>query len=341
MNLANDLLKQFTLSQSVVTNTSNLLYGEYEKVLQLVNAYLLKNEIRTKTELRALIRQFTSESFDDSEFTQEVVEFGGVQAEQYKETIKNYVTSAALTSIAATKLNKKKIRKAVMNTYINNATVSEALRTMSATSKNFFKQEMINAYVNSETVDDITKNITSRLKYVDKKIKQHTITQTRTILNGVSNAMLVETVNQNDDIMEGWQVLVTLDSKTSPPCRAYGATPEKVYPLDKPPSLPAHYNCRSVLIPVIKDEYDKQFTSSETRPAKFYDKEGKLVKVEQVSTKLSFDDFLKQNPVAFQKDVLRPVEYKIFKQGVSLNRFVDNGRVLSVAELRSKFRELL
>lgn len=335
MSLENDTLKQFVLSQSTISNTSDLLFSEHERVLGQVAIYLSKNEITTITELRKLIREFTSEPFQYELFNTEIAKFAKVQANQYASTISQYVTG-----ITVAKLSKDKIDKVLKSMIINNDTLAGMQKTLTDKSKTFFKQEMTNAYINSATAQEINKELFSRLDNITKTLKQHSVTQTRTVLNGVSNGMASETYKDNSDILDGVQILTTLDNRTSPVCQFYGSTPEKVYPVDNHPILPAHYNCRSILIPAIKDEYEL-FEDNSTRPAKFYDKEGNLERIEKVSSKLSYDDWLRQQPKTFQKLHLGNTKYALFNKGIKFDKFVDGGRPLSVGELKDVLKNEL
>lgn len=54
---------------------------------------------------------------------------------------------------------------------------------------------------------------------------------------------------ENADIVKGVQWVAKLDSHTTPICRELD---EQIFPLDKGPRPPAHYNCRSTIAPVLK-----------------------------------------------------------------------------------------
>jgi SPP1 gp7 family putative phage head morphogenesis protein len=54
---------------------------------------------------------------------------------------------------------------------------------------------------------------------------------------------------ENADIVKGVQWVAKLDSHTTPICRELD---DQIFPLDKGPRPPAHYNCRSTVAPVLK-----------------------------------------------------------------------------------------
>lgn len=147
----------------------------------------------------------------------------------------------------------------------------------------------------------------------------------RTVTNHVASSARAETLKQNEDILKGHRWISTLDSRTTPVCRARD---RQVYPLDGP-KPPAHWGCRSSIVPVLKDEYQREIPGS-TRPSVGPDG------VEQVSSKTSYGDWLARQPAAFQKEVLGPARYKLFSKGeLNIDRFVDdNGRQYTLEKLK-------
>lgn len=148
----------------------------------------------------------------------------------------------------------------------------------------------------------------------------------RTVTNHVASSARAETLKQNDDILKGHRWISTLDSRTTPVCRARD---RKVYPLDGP-KPPAHWGCRSSIVPVLKDEYQREIPGS-TRPSVGPDG------VEQVSSKTSYGDWLARQPASFQKEVLGPARYKLFSKGeLSIDRFVDgeSGKQYTLEQLK-------
>ena len=76
-------------------------------------------------------------------------------------------------------------------------------------------------------------------------------TLTRTAITETSNFISNTTYKLNDDVVQGYQYVATLDSRTSLIC---GRLDGKVYALTNKnaPQPPQHFNCRSTTIPVIK-----------------------------------------------------------------------------------------
>ena len=76
------------------------------------------------------------------------------------------------------------------------------------------------------------------------------------------------------------------------------------------------HNCRCLILPYFNIEGD-------TRASK----DG------YVDADITFDDWLKDQDEKTQKDVLGATRYKMFKDGVKISQFVDNGKVLTLDEL--------
>ena len=98
------------------------------------------------------------------------------------------------------------------------------------------------------------------------------------------------------------------------------------------PTPPAHWGCRSVIVPVVKPEYAVFGKEDRERPAVGADG------VENVKGTRNYESWLKKQPASFQDDVLGAEKGKLFRQGgLSLDRFVDsNYRPLTLSELRAR-----
>ncbi len=90
------------------------------------------------------------------------------------------------------------------------------------------------------------------------------------------------------------------------------------------------HNCRTTVVPVLKAEYARDIPGS-TRPSKGADG------VAPVSSKTSYPEWLARQPASFQKDVLGRTRYELFSKGkLDIDKFVDNGRTLTLDQLRER-----
>lgn len=105
----------------------------------------------------------------------------------------------------------------------------------------------------------------------------------------------------------------TLDTRTTPICQARDG---KVYRMSaNDPMPPAHFRCRSVVSPLVKGLEPTE------RP--------------------TYGKWIKQQPHHVQDDILGPARAELLRQGVGVDRFVDDGtgRTFTLSELAKRESE--
>lgn len=171
-------------------------------------------------------------------------------------------------------------------------------------------------FVQGKTTRQIVKEVVGPGGLADIS-QRNAATVIRTALNHVSTQARETTYKKNSDIIERYEWVSTLDSRTSTICRSRDG---QKYEVGKGPLPPAHGNCRSSTAPVISDEYD--FLDAGAKRAAKGAEGG-----QQVDASTTYYDFLKQQPAWFQDEALGPVRGKIFRNsGISPEEF----RVISV-----------
>jgi SPP1 gp7 family putative phage head morphogenesis protein len=132
----------------------------------------------------------------------------------------------------------------------------------------------------------------------------------------------------NDDLIKGVQWVSTLDARTTPICQSRDGT---VYPVDSGPRPPAHFRCRSSTAPILKSWKELGIDMEEAPAGTRASMDG------QVPESETYQTWLKKKSAAFQDDVLGPTRGKLFREGLSLDRFVDqSGKEYTLKQLRSK-----
>ena len=155
---------------------------------------------------------------------------------------------------------------------------------------------------------------------------------TRTFVNHVSTMAHDATYRANDDIVGRVEIVATLDVKTTPICRYQDG---RTYPVDKGPRPPFHYNCRTAVVPVLRSwrgmGIDLQEIPGGVRAAR-----GTMIG--PVPAKLHYAPWVRRQGAAFQRDVLGPTRYKLFRAGLDdVRRFATpQGRLYTLAELYGK-----
>lgn len=153
-------------------------------------------------------------------------------------------------------------------------------------------------------------------------------TLVRTMVNAVSTQARLDLYQDNADILEGYEWVSTLDSRTSLICAGRDG---KVYPLNSKIKPPAHFGCRSTMVAKIKPEYD--LLPEGARPSVG------ATGAEQVSATTNYGQWLKRQPAAFQDAALGDNRAALFRRGgLSIESFTtQRGRVLSIDELRASY----
>lgn len=136
--------------------------------------------------------------------------------------------------------------------------------------------------------------------------QRNVMTVVRTAVNHVSTIARQEGYAENSDILDGYELVITLDSRTSPICRNW--PPGKVYSLTDGyrPLPPFHPGCRTTTMPKVSSEFD--FLDEGAKRAARGADGG-----QQVDADTSYYDFLKGQPAWFQDEAIGPVRGKIFR----------------------------
>jgi SPP1 gp7 family putative phage head morphogenesis protein len=191
---------------------------------------------------------------------------------------------------------------------------------------------------NGLTSQQIASNLRSN---AFKGTKSQAQTLVSTSINAVSNKTRVESFEENKDVIKGYQQVSTLDSRTSDICIAYSGMAwdfdgnplpgtNTTLPFNGGP--PRHFNCRSTLIPVLKDFEELGFsTKAKIPPGTRASMDG------QIAADISFNDFLRGKSKTFQDKLLGPARAKLWRGNrITLNQLVDmRGNPLSVDELKA------
>lgn len=151
----------------------------------------------------------------------------------------------------------------------------------------------------------------------------------RTGTNAISSLSRYQSMLANAELLSGYEWVSTLDGRTSLICMNLDGM---VFDFTgNNPVPPAHFSCRSTIIPKVKPEYDL-----------LSDLEGKRPSVgasgaKQVGAKTTYGGWLRKQPASFQDEALGPARAKLFRQGgLSIGKFVNfDGREYTLDELRA------
>ena len=190
-----------------------------------------------------------------------------------------------------------------------------------------------NGFVQGLTTREIIKNVVGDGGLADVSLRNaKTIVQT-SVMHVASEARL-ETYKENDDIIIGYGIVATLDSRTSTFCKSIDGT-VVLFTDEKQPRPIFHCLCRTTTKPKLSSEFD--FLDKGATRASNGASGGK-----PVSAELTYYSWLQQQPAAFQDEVLGKTKGLIFRNsGLSAEEFRkitidDLGNPLTLKEMAER-----
>jgi len=166
-----------------------------------------------------------------------------------------------------------------------------------------------------------------RLEVVDEMGRTSAERLARTAINSTGNRAKMALYEANQDVVKGWRFLATLDSRTSRQCAALSGTEWR---FDDPsaPKPPRHPSCRSVALPLLKTFREMGIDLDEAPTGEQASQFG------PVAGDLTYEQWLRRQSAAFQREVLGDTRYRAWKGGLPLASFATYDRPLSIEELR-------
>ncbi|MGY3265153.1 phage head morphogenesis protein [Lysobacter sp. HA35] len=193
-------------------------------------------------------------------------------------------------------------------------------------------------YFEGRTTDEIVRDLrgTKAANYADGQLavsRRHARTVAHTGVQHVAHVARAEFMRANDDLIKGYRWVSTLDSKTSEVCQSLDG---RIFDLGGGPMPPAHPNCRSTVVPVVKSWKELGIDMPELTGGERASIDG------PVDAGLSYFDWLKRQPAEFQDEALGPVRATLFRRGgLSADDFARlqlgrNFQPLTLDEMRRK-----
>jgi SPP1 gp7 family putative phage head morphogenesis protein len=192
-------------------------------------------------------------------------------------------------------------------------TLDQALKKFANNKADEVRRIIQAGFVQGKTGQQITRDVTRLIKH---RARNQSEALVRTAVNHFSSEARAATHAANSDILEGEEWVSTLDGRTTITCASLDG---KVFDLDQGPTVPRHWNCRSVRVPVLKKDF--QVLGKGGTRASMHG---------QVSAKRTYSGWLRDQPAEFQDSVLGAERGKLFRSGgFSVDRFTDDsGKVL-------------
>jgi SPP1 gp7 family putative phage head morphogenesis protein len=218
---------------------------------------------------------------------------------------------------------------------INSAgTYSEQIASISLTQQRRIKDVVRKGMIDNLAVNKIAKNVGDSIDLPGAQLK----TLSRTAITETSSNISSATYKLNEDVIDGYQYVATLDSRTSMIC---GRLDGKVFRLNDSRGVrpPQHFNCRSTTVPIVKSYEDLNNTNSSRISKRKLQRISKSKRASfngQVASETNYAKFLSEQDDNFKLTVLgnkRRVE--IFNTGkLKFTQFsTRDGELISIGRL--------
>lgn len=231
--------------------------------------------------------------------------------------------------------------KSIIKTPIRGRLLKEQLRDLNANTKKRVITEFRLGMIEGSSVGDMVRRIrgTKQAGYADgvwNTTRREVSSFVRTAANHIGSKAREELYVKNSDVIAHVLWVSTLDARTTEVCASMDGKTFKVGEGVRPP---LHYNCRSIVIPIVKSwkelGIDLEQAPKGTRAAKQYSSLEKALNGSVPAT-TTYGEWLRNQPVEVQNRVLGREKAEIFRRGkLNLQNFTDNqGKLRSVAQLR-------
>lgn len=206
------------------------------------------------------------------------------------------------------------------------------------------------AYFSGQTVQETVAQIigTKKAGYRDgmvDKSRRDAERVVRTATNHITTQARARLYEDNEDIVYGYRIVATIDTRTSTICKTLDGKVVKLTARVQP-LPPFHPNCRTTTVPEIYG--DKLSDTAATRAVNFKARgDVKAGTVGQVSAQQTYFDVLKRQSAGQQDLALGEARGKIFRNaGLTTEEFrkalADNmGRPLTLAEMAKQNKKIL
>lgn len=222
-------------------------------------------------------------------------------------------TGARAAAIAAPSVTRDAVLSAVFNARpgVDQITIQRALSMYGEAKASEARTVLTDAVLanksKAEAVDDL-----SALLRIQRRQAE---TLVRTTMNSAAQTGRVATLAANQELIEGYEWVAKLDARTTLVCAGRDG---EVYPLGGGPIPPAHYGCRSQIVPKLLPQYNRADITGDAAEEQTY------------------GAWLRKQSAGFQDEVLGNTRAALFRRGdLSISRFTDDaGRTYTIEELR-------
>lgn len=273
-----------------------------------------------------------------NELDEELQAYVAYEADYQHKLFVNTIPEPVQVVVPVNAVNPQQVYAAAMARPFQGKLLSEFTKDLEADRMTRVRDAIRTGFVEGETVDQMIRRIRGSrtagyadgLLEIDRRNAEAIV---RTSVNHLSNFTRQAFYAENDDLVDEWQFLATLDGRTTITCASLSG---KTFPIGKGPMPPRHINCRSTSTPVIKSWEELGLTKEQIGKGTQASMDG------YVAEDVSYSDWLRNKPAEFQDEVLGPTRGKLFRDGkVDIDKFTnDKGKVYTLDELKQRDEDL-
>jgi SPP1 gp7 family putative phage head morphogenesis protein len=309
----------------------NILKRMYDRVTERLTRDPTEFQMLNLTRMRNDIANILDINMDDMKrsIVDNAVEFAEAESD-FMYTALSSETSVVL-ALPAVEQVKQAVLQAGMDVVVGTGTltINEALDKFAVNKGIEIRQAINDGVLEGQT----NKQIAATIKdYGDNLHRGQINALVRTSINNASAQARRVVTEDNANILEGDEWVATLDSRTTLIC---GGRDGRVYPINRGPFPPAHWNCRSLRVPKVREEF------------RLDDGLGRRPQVgadgpEAVSSERTFNSFMRDQPADFQDEYFSQFsdgleKAALFRRGrLTIDRFRDElGRNYTLQQLKA------
>jgi len=230
----------------------------------------------------------------------------------------------------------------------NGKVLEKSFRGLAESQADLFAKTVRNGLLTGESTDKLARRLKGRLRFgqpgsarqiaqaggeVTAVANHQVMALVRTSVNQVANTSSQQTYEANQSVTSRYRYIATLDSRTSPICRALDG---QEFDYGKGPVPPQHFNCRSTTVPLI--DYER-LGITPPKPGKRRSQDG------LVPSNQSYGQWLNNQNKGTKADVLGPEKVPYFNRLVkkygptdAIRKFVsEDGSELTLEQLRRRY----
>lgn len=319
-------------------SVKNRLSSNYFKEIEQMLKDMFDIEIKDKKQLTELLIE-ADKRIDKSIATmQESYNAEMLAVANLEKSFAHNLLKASLPRVFRSELvlNKYTSKDILALNILNSSTSKNIFTELNASSKRTFRKFISEGFDAGESNYKIYKKSTKTVGF-RVAFDRNAMTIVRTGVMAMANEAKSQFAKDNERFFEGVQWVSTLDSKTTPICMKNDG---KFFKVGEGPRPPAHYNCRSTVIFIVKKiaDLEKEFG----KKAKL-DEDTRMSMDGKVPESVNYEKFLRGKGDDFIKEKLGVTRAKLFTDGkLTLDDLVNSrtGGFYTIETLSEKYNSL-